>query len=80
MGAYFDQLMSLVEEETGMSVSTVRASSPRSVRDAISVRANHSVDYVSCHPAIGRGSVLRDFYTTEELDSEVDKAIKALSK
>ncbi len=80
MGTFFEQLMSLVEVEIGMSVSAVKSSSPRSVREAIAVRSKRKVGFVSCHPVIGRGSVLRDFYTTEELDGEVDKALKALSK
>lgn len=80
MTSYFNQMISLIEEETGMGIDKIRSTSPSAIISELEKKKGELFEPTSMHPVIGRGSVLRDFYTAEELDKEVDKALESLSK
>ncbi|GHS94760.1 hypothetical protein FACS1894107_15010 [Planctomycetales bacterium] len=65
------------EEATGLTVAEIRRMSPDKLRRHIEARNHRPMSFASAYPLIGRGSVLRDFISREELNRDIDAILKA---
>ncbi|MDR0868420.1 MAG: hypothetical protein LBP75_08130 [Planctomycetota bacterium] len=65
------------EEATGLTVAEIRRMSPGKLRRHIEARNCRPLGFASAYPLIGRGSVLRDFISREELNRDIDAILKA---
>ena len=60
----------------GLPIEEVKNMSPLMIRNHIENMREEKMSFSSAFPIIGRGSVIRDFTTTEELDAEIDAILK----
>ena len=65
-----------VSSRLGLPIEDIKSMSPTMIRSHIEKMKKERMSFASAFPVIGRGSVLRDFASTEELNAEIDTILK----